>query len=57
MAEPSAKEATSPTRTTFYRRPLPGSCIEFASNEGKKLFVESLQQGMQRRVAKKNTVH
>ncbi|VIO94743.1 Phytochelatin synthase family protein [Brugia malayi] len=29
----------------FYRRKLPSSCINFASSEGKKLFIESLVKG------------
>lgn len=31
----------SPTRT-FYRRPLPESCIAFSSETGKRLFKEAL---------------
>lgn len=30
----------------FYRRKLPSSCINFTSAEGKKLFIESLIEGM-----------
>ncbi|XP_025099563.1 glutathione gamma-glutamylcysteinyltransferase 3-like isoform X2 [Pomacea canaliculata] len=29
----------------FYRRPLPETCISFASEEGKKIFMEALSSG------------
>lgn len=32
-------------KTQFYRRPLPSSCIAFASEEGKKIFAEALATG------------
>ncbi|CAD6195297.1 unnamed protein product [Caenorhabditis auriculariae] len=35
----------SVTAKNFYRRPLPDSCVDFASALGKKLFSESLQNG------------
>ena len=35
----------SVTAKNFYRRPLPETCIDFASAEGKKLFTESLLEG------------
>lgn len=31
--------------TSFYRRVLPTSCVEFSSEEGKKLFKDALQNG------------
>ncbi|EFO25033.1 PCS-1 protein [Loa loa] len=35
----------STSTQNFYRRKLPSSCINFASPEGKKLFIESLVKG------------
>ncbi|VDO05307.1 unnamed protein product [Rodentolepis nana] len=29
----------------FYRRPLPASCIAFASSEGRQIFKEALEMG------------
>ncbi|WKX96271.1 hypothetical protein Q1695_012597 [Nippostrongylus brasiliensis] len=29
----------------FYRRPLPPTCVDFASEQGKQLFTESLVDG------------
>jgi hypothetical protein len=31
--------------TSFYRRPLPSNAIDFASNEGKIIFREAMEQG------------
>lgn len=41
----SAMEQT-PQQMNFYRRKLPPTCIDFASDEGKKLFTESLLKGL-----------
>ncbi|CAJ0586805.1 unnamed protein product, partial [Mesorhabditis spiculigera] len=35
----------SVTAPNFYRRPLPDSCVPFASEAGKKYFTESLMEG------------
>ncbi|PIO76133.1 glutathione gamma-glutamylcysteinyltransferase [Teladorsagia circumcincta] len=34
------------TAKNFYRRPLPSTCVDFASEEGKRLFTESLIEVM-----------
>jgi glutathione gamma-glutamylcysteinyltransferase len=31
--------------TSFYRRQLPDTCIDFASDKGKKIFADALQSG------------
>jgi glutathione gamma-glutamylcysteinyltransferase len=33
------------TKKHFYRKPLPSSCIEFGSDEGKTIFKEALNEG------------
>lgn len=41
LAEPVL--ATAPP--SFYRRPLPDSCVAFSSREGKRLFAQAMQEG------------
>ncbi|GAA6008360.1 hypothetical protein JCM10207_000100 [Rhodosporidiobolus poonsookiae] len=43
--------ATAPLlapQTSFYKRPLPSTCIAFNSDEGRKLFAEGLAEGNMR---------
>ena len=35
----------TPKEEYFYRKPLPSSCIDFASTEGKNIFKEALNEG------------
>ncbi|KAJ1372897.1 hypothetical protein KIN20_035190 [Parelaphostrongylus tenuis] len=42
---PAALTCMSTTTNNFYRRALPSTCVDFASEEGKRLFLESLVAG------------
>ena len=32
-------------KAMYYRRPLPSTCVDFSSDEGKRLFSKSLSEG------------
>lgn len=40
-----APPTTSTPKKSFYRRPLPDGCIDFASQTGKQIFKEALGEG------------
>jgi hypothetical protein len=46
--DPAATAASSttaaPAASTFYRRPLPSSCIAFSSTQGRELFKQAMLQ-------------
>jgi Phytochelatin synthase len=41
----AAAATAAPAASTFYRRPLPSSCIAFSSKEGRELFKQAMLQG------------
>lgn len=41
MAEPMLASASP----SFYKRPLPASCIPFSSAEGKRFFAQAMAEG------------
>lgn len=46
MPSLSSTPATAPNALpSFYKRPLPASCIAFDSPEGKKLFGQAMMEG------------
>lgn len=42
---PAAPSAANALARTFYRRVLPGTCIAFASDEGRAIFREAMSTG------------
>lgn len=44
MNTSGTKQLSQPPKS-FYRRPLPPSCLDFASDAGKQIFREALSSG------------